>query len=181
MLEQLDARRSRGGWKPPMAVGEHRSQRSQRDAVDILLRRKQLAHASFVHKRRKRPEQQASVHVRIVVDFAKRSLQSLLRRELVKGDGAHGDAEGVGALASGALIGQVVGTRPHAHDRKRRLDAGPRKRVDARREICRQALDDGFSTLDRVLMGLLLCKGTGAAGPTGRHGAAGRYETATLT
>ena len=85
------------------------------------------------------------MHVRIVVDFVKRSLQSLLRRELVKGDGTHGDAEGVGALASGALVGQVVGTRPHAHDRKRRLDADTRKRVDARREICRQALDDGLS------------------------------------
>ena len=132
MIEQLNARGRRRGRVARVAVGEHRGQRCQRDAVDILLRIEQLAHVRLVHERRQRPEQQAAVHVFVAVHLVDCRLYGRLGGELVQLVRPDGDAERFGTFTGRALVGQVVGTLAHAHERERGHDLRAAERLDAR-------------------------------------------------
>ena len=83
-VENLYARLRRAGRKPVARVGEHGSERRERDAVDVLLRRKHVAQRLLVEKARQGTKHQAAMHGLVVVDGLQRRLHSSLRRQVVQ-------------------------------------------------------------------------------------------------
>ena len=144
-VEDLHARLRGAGGEAVARVGEHGSKRRERDAVDVLLRRKHVAQRFLVEKARQGAKHETAVHGFVVVDGLQRRLHGGLRSQVVKHVGLGGKPQAGGALLRGALVGQIVGALPHAHESERGLDAARFERLNAIAQVDCHIIDDRFS------------------------------------
>ena len=144
-VENLHACLRRAGREAVARVGEHGSKRRKRDAVDVLLRRKHVAQRFLVEKARQGAKHETAVHGFVVVDGLQRRLHGGLRSQVVKHVGLGGKPQAGGALLRGALVGQIVGALPHAHESERGLDAARFERLNAIAQVDCHMIDDRFS------------------------------------
>ena len=130
-IERFQAGLGCGGREALAGVGEHAGERRRPDAVDIFGRGQAIAHGALVHLRGQRAEHEAAVNARVGVHGIDDCFQLGLRRLRRQHEAAHGDAVEVGLTGAGALIGQIVGSLPHAHDGERGRRAGRTQTIDA--------------------------------------------------
>ena len=133
-IERFQTRLGRSGREALARVGEHAGERRRPDAVDIFGRGQAIAHGALVHLRRKRTEHKAAVDARIGVHGIDDRFQLSLRRLRWQHEAAHGNAMEIGLAGAGALVGQIVGPLPHAHNGERRRHAVRPQAVDARQQ-----------------------------------------------
>ena len=130
-IERFQTRLGRSGREALARVGEHAGERRRSNAVDILDRSQAVAHSAFIHGSGQRAEHETAVDARIGIHEVDDGLQLGLRRLRWQHETTHGDAVEIGLAGAGALVGQIVGPLPHAHNGERRRHAVRPQAVDA--------------------------------------------------
>ncbi len=137
-VQGLQTGPGRGRGKALPRIGEHPGQRCRADAVDVLFRGQSIAHGPLVHGGGQGAEHEAAVDAVVGVHRVDHRFQLALGGIGRQLEAAHGEPQGLGPLARGALVGQIVRTLPHAHDGQRRSHADRGQALDAGRQIVGQ-------------------------------------------
>ena len=130
-IEHFNAGGSRAGSISGTSAREHRSHGAAANAVHVFRGIERIANGFLVELGRQRAEHEAAVNRRIGVHPGDYIHELFLGCVFWKRNGASTNAQAGGALERCALIGQIVGARTHAHNRKTGLHAAFFERSNA--------------------------------------------------
>ena len=144
-IEHFNAGGSRAGGIPRASAREHRSHGAAANAVHVFRGIERIANGFLVELGRQRAEHEAAVNRRIGVHPGDNIHELFLGCIFRKRNGARTNAQAGGALERRTLIGQIVGARTHAHNRKTGLHAALFKRSNAPLQFLSQRVNNRLS------------------------------------
>ena len=144
-VEHLDARRRRAGSISGASACKHRSHGAATNAVHIFRGIERIANGLLIELLGQRAEHQTAVNRRIGVHPSDNIHKLFLGCVFRKRNGTRTNTQSSSALERRALIGQIVGARAHAHNRKTRLHAALFERSNAPLQFLSQRVNNGLS------------------------------------
>ena len=144
-VEHLDARRRRAGSISGTSACKHRSHGAATNAVHIFRGIERIANGLLIELLGQRAEHETAVNRRVGVHPGDNIHKFFLGCIFRKRNGTRANTQSSSALERRAFIGQIVGARAHAHNRKTRLHAALFERSNAPLQFLSQRVNNGLS------------------------------------